>query len=241
MDERPRDDIIELIQGLLAKTEARGATEAEASSAASKVQELLGKYNLSMAEITPVDGSAPLVGQLTSYLNGADGKAWLKSLSVVVASAYYCRVILSYPKFEDIQSGLCRQDAAGFIFIGREVNAAVCGEMLKWLEHQIWDIAKHDQRNLRLRGKRMGSYLEGMVATIGQRLRQQRNERDSRDVQMKALTIRYAEENSDYVEESFPNLRKGRRSKVGDFDAFGHGAAAGQRVSLNSPARQLKS
>jgi hypothetical protein len=60
MSERPKADVIEKVRKLLAKTEAMGASQAEAESAFKLASRIMAEHNIEMAEIEARDGPAEL-------------------------------------------------------------------------------------------------------------------------------------------------------------------------------------
>lgn len=84
------EQILDKVKKILALA-GNNPSEEEAKSAALKAQELLAKYNLSMADIGD-DEDAPKEQLIFTYYKTGVDKAWKYDLSSVVARNFRCRV-----------------------------------------------------------------------------------------------------------------------------------------------------
>lgn len=88
-DKDRTEKVMRQITHLLKFTEENGATEAEAISASAKVQMLLAKYHLSIADVTGENRDKEEITQVTAV--AGTGKKWKYDLAGVVADGYCCR------------------------------------------------------------------------------------------------------------------------------------------------------
>lgn len=91
--ENTQDNKQEKIMGKIAQllkfTEENGATEAEAIAASSKVQMLLAKYHLTLADVTGESRDKESITEVTAVVD--TGKKWKYTLAEVVANGYCCK------------------------------------------------------------------------------------------------------------------------------------------------------
>lgn len=88
-DEGELESVIRKVQKLLALAdESRNPSEAEAISASMKVQKLLAKYNLDIAEITGEEKKEEIEQVIADV---GTGKKWKYILAEVVAESYCCK------------------------------------------------------------------------------------------------------------------------------------------------------
>lgn len=123
------EQITEKIQILLRQTTDRGATEAEAASAAAAVQRLLTKYNLDLQEIGSGEnekkGSPQVVHEEVYMGAGNTGTYfWCLNLANAVAEACYCRY-------------LYYRHTRRVVFVGRLADTVVARELYGFLVQQI--------------------------------------------------------------------------------------------------------
>src|SRR4051812_48343500 len=91
------DSVINRIQKLMALTEGRGATEAEAALAASHVQRLLAEHNLSMAHIEASGGSSGADGKRErTGVNRKQVYKWQRELMAALAELNYCKPLTKW-------------------------------------------------------------------------------------------------------------------------------------------------
>ena len=137
----PSDKILSLISHLAAMTTENGCTEAEAATAASKMQKLLFDHNLSMADISTGDKTAEEIAQggtadiaammRTMYGNRRirpNARQWLVTLASSVARYNFCRILV-------------RGENEGVIFVGSKANCAAAQAIFEFLAAQIMRLA----------------------------------------------------------------------------------------------------
>jgi hypothetical protein len=95
-----RSELIGKLQALLQYTVERGCTADEAEAAAKKINDLLVKYNLSLAEVRDVEPDTEM-GYAVPMDKNADGKTirhykmpdWLHRLAVSIGRLNFCEVV----------------------------------------------------------------------------------------------------------------------------------------------------
>ena len=249
------EQLLPLIQNLLKKTTENGCTEAEASAALNKVQDLLFRYDLDMATVTEfTPGEADfneIVGRnyqddtLYCIKDGGKNSEWKVRLGFAFGNYSLCKVL---------SSGTYMR------FIGRKVDVAVTKEMYGWVIEQcealatqalndfqktkvyyrglstsnkmVYDI-EHPNHEIRSHGgKWKNNFLHGMTVRIVERLRDHWNELKTQDAQSTAMVLVSEGAIQDYIKEQFPRLGTRRvATKLGAGTRAGY--AAGSKVALN--------
>jgi hypothetical protein len=123
-----KEKIIDLVKKLLAVTESRGATPAEAATAAAKAQQLLAKHGLS-ADRATVDES--VMGQVVD--DSIETKwsrlpVWADNLAHAIAIAFGCRAI---------SGGNWVGQKTKIIWIGRQTSVAACIAIFPRIANQL--------------------------------------------------------------------------------------------------------
>lgn len=111
--------IVDRIKKLLAMTESRGATEAEAAVAAAKIQEMLEEHGLEMAQIDLEGGAGERRTQGRAGAAGFRRERWSETLMRAVAESCFVEPIV-------LRDG---PKVMGFALVGRE-SAVVSAEVL---------------------------------------------------------------------------------------------------------------
>jgi len=216
--------IIELIRKCLALSTS--SNEHEAARAAAKAQELLFKYNLSMAEIeASADASEEKVKVTKDYTDLKTTKnqgRWKMSLIHKIARHSFCDIISS------------GRDRA--IIIGQPHNIMAVQELYIWTAVQIERLAHEACRSYcgydRIPTFRR-SFLESAALTVGNRLYRQWMDSQKESEASTALVVNHKAMVQNYVEQEFPELRMGRAFRgSGSYDGHQAGRAAGERVNL---------
>lgn len=235
MTDDSRGNIIDKIQALLAKVPERGATEAEAASALEMAHKLLLKHNLTMAEVEEVElpGESLVVEEHESAM-AADGTprrgsaGWQGVLATSIGRHFFVRIVA--------QGGV-------LMFIGRKDNVATVRELNSWVVKQVarlaLDACHEDGREARYEKTWLRSCRLGIVARINERLVELVAEQAARDVKVRALVVRYDDENKRYIRDKYGRLGRGTA-----FDGLHHGGyvagrEVGDRVSLSPESRQV--
>jgi hypothetical protein len=227
MTTKPKEDIIELIRRCLALSTS--SNENEAAVAAAKAQELLFKYNISIAEIGPKEDKLGVTQDGSSSVQTYFGK-WRQFLAASVCKYNWCRAIVQ---------------GNNLIVIGLPYNVEAAKEIYEWLSEQIFyanlnfcktykgheDITKH--------AFQVGFY-SGATATICRRLKEQWEESSRQAVGSTALILRNDAVLEDYINEVFKSLHTSYASlKQGNFSARLAGQAAAASIPL-TPVRKVE-
>lgn len=231
-----RDNLIEKIQALLSKVPERGATEAEATSALEMAHKLLLKHNLSMAEVEEI--KRPEESQVIEeqeYAVAADGTprkgsaGWQGILATVIGKQFFVRVL----------------SARGMLyFVGRPDNVAIVRELNAWVVRQVAQLALEacyeDGREPRYEKVWMRSCRLGIVARINQRLADMVAAHAAEDVKIRALVVRYNDENTKFVEDRYGTLSRGQGQTDIHYGGYTAGQEVGDRVSLSPASKQVE-
>lgn len=225
------ENIIKLIKKCLAL--AGSPNEHEAARAMEKAQELLEKYNLSMADVKQdeIEIIIRLYDVLGRFL-------WRKNLVIAIAEGNFCRAFTFF--------GRHMRDKVDVV--GRAVNVEATFEMANWIlpqmerlsrlatrkytpEYDVWTdklVSKQSYRD---------SFCNGMVGQIRARLYEERQHRMEVSANTKALVVDRRAEVNDWVEDHMTlgkaSPAKGPRS----FKGFGDGGKAGDNIALRKPKK----
>jgi len=121
--ELPDDAVVGKVQALLSRARHPGTNEHEAEVCARKVQELLSKHDLALAEVDPSLVSERHSRGMESSAHGAQDEWSLRAASAV-ASATATRLI-------------CASAAGEIVFLGTGPGVAVAAELYRLLAEQI--------------------------------------------------------------------------------------------------------
>ena len=148
-----------------------GAFEGEAANATAAIQKMLLEYNLTMSDVESAteDGPKTAVGQEDFVFKGDRSDRfirWQSDLLAAVAEANYCRVYgWGYKKVQ---------------IIGRPYNVTVTKSLWAWLITEVRRLQKNAVKaqpwdTVQMFDHRKRCFRDGVVVTIDQRLRQQRD------------------------------------------------------------------
>ncbi|MGD9933407.1 MAG: DUF2786 domain-containing protein [Dehalococcoidia bacterium] len=253
-DEAKLDRMRGLVAALLSKTTANGCTEAEASSALEKAQELLLRYNLSLQDVrAKADGDAGLrdrVGRVD--IDVAAGFQWRAKLLAGLAQANLCRIVLS-------DEG----DRGELHIFGTQANIRVVLDMWHWICEQLERMGAQSLRDYMQPTQQGGwtfhpdgtvsakpwtpkgdedewvylaGFYSGAVARISDRVKSA-FERFSRESdQTRALVVTSGREVGEAVQRAFPRLGSWRGGRTVGRDGLRDGRKAGDRVRLTRDA-----
>lgn len=213
-------EVVSKVQKLLALSNS--ANEHEAALAASRARDLLSKYNLDMAECLAREEEIDLKA-VEEQIKDKE-VAWAGNLFGGVARIFDCHPIRG--------GGLFR-----FVGMTADVQTAVytyqflCREIER-LGTQAMPMLKAQNRGESPR--RLGSsYRMGMVSRILRDMREQSPKRKAEQEGCTALVVIKKAGIQDYINDAYPNLRRGRptRSYVSN-GAYERGYADGANVSV---------
>lgn len=204
MQEQINEKIVEKLRKVLALTTS--PMEGEAQAAASKLEELLTLYNLSMADLE-MKGK---IEKADVHENGHDlGKAaftWKLNLAEGIASFYYCHPIVN-------------RYAKTVKFIGRKDNVESLKMLYGWLIDQIKRISG-DERKAYI--KNVGEHIDplrwqvnfgiGAVSRLQERLKEKAKRDREANQAITALVIHHESEISDFLEKKYGYRTDGKQT-----------------------------
>lgn len=218
------DELVKRVQALLRLSKDGGATTAEAALAASKAQELILRYNLTLYDMQSQDWNAglrmPIFEQKMVLESGG-----LVLLYCNMAPAMMCKA--------------WRQENTVYV-VGREHDIALLGTVFAWVSEQLSEefdsFITREEIRVFLRGKGFAPYerknlvdswWQGAVGEVRKRLNNQANESAYR-----AIMVRSRDDIATYLNARGVHLVN-KIGKVRSVDAYGSGAAAGRRANLS--------
>lgn len=224
-----KDNVLQKIQKLLNMTTERGCTQSEAESAMLKVQQLLFKYKLSMADI-PIAEDEP-VTKLTQQTTGLGTKKhegqWRPVLVNSIARYNFCKAI---------GTGGDRVH-----LVGTEIDLEVVKDLYYWITEQLEGFCREAaggyQGPDRIPTFKRSFYLAA-AHTIGNRLYRQWRDLSEETEMSTALVVVTAEAIKDYVKVQFGTLHTTRSPYSGSYDGHRAGRTAGERTDL-TPSKKL--
>lgn len=181
-------NVLDKIAKLLALSEGRGTTEAEASLAAEHVQRLLQDHGLTLAQVETAQGGLSADAKRVNQ-NFGDMRAmylYQRNLMATVADNNFClhRVVKTFVPCDKWGAAKGRVDGVlvrGYMqnqhsLVGRELNVNVTVQTYRYLMEAIERACPFDRRSVD--GKR---FLEGAVARVTERLTERRHQREAED------------------------------------------------------------
>lgn len=143
-----QEEVIRKVQALLARQLHPNANEHEAQVCASKVQELLLAYSLSMSDVDAAagDGKAPGVTETTVPMGCGprDTYSWCVDLMSACSHATFCRFICH------LGHGREGGRPRSFTVIGQPTDAQVCCDLYGFLSEQVSRLMMQDVYRLPL-------------------------------------------------------------------------------------------
>ena len=221
-----REKITELIEKLL--NLSKSSNENEASLALSKAQELLEKYNLTLADLQDRADTSPYLNMINIPVPLGNSQ-WKLTLTYRIAKLNFCSVVL---------------EGTNCHVLGREENVYSVLAMASWLIAQLDSIAYLETftysgpvQKLRWRN----SFLVGAVNRVVDRLKDERSKRLNQNQNLQALVISLGTELQVYIQKEYPRLSHKARTQTSlNRDGYNAGQAAGNRVSLYGSNSQLE-
>lgn len=220
-----RDKVLDLVRKLMALTES--PNEHEAARAAEKVQELLFKHKLTMAEAEAHRGDprGPIMIEVEAdVLSRKNWGRWKPSLAWGVARYNFC-------------TGFHSPNRGKFIFIGQETEVAVAKELYEWLVIQVEDSVRRAiisyQGYSRIPTFRR-SFFTGAVSTVVSRLGDRWRELQGQSKQSTALVVHSSALLEQYKHQRYPNLIKGKSINManGSYEGYVAGVKAGREMEI---------
>ncbi len=228
------ESVLELVVKLLNVTVEKGATEAEAATAASKASALLLKHQLEMADVEAVagrvngkhiEGEKPTHGIVS--IAEMEHIRWQQTLLYALCHLNFCK---------GLQYGMTGR----MVIIGSRENIAVVTALFDYVKEQILTLIKQarkaaladpssDIRSLKpyIWNK---SFAQGVIARLSQRMQQERVEM-GRATAVTAIVVAHDAANQAYMEEEFAPGKSRGGSGMTSREAWGRGVRMGNAVS----------
>lgn len=231
-------------------------SEAEAQNAATKIQNLLTQYNLSMADVESAADNEQKTDVIEERLGDnwqrKCGGSWDQLLLYGICKYNFCYVLVS-------NRNVCRMNRNGrevwenrrrYIVIGEPQNIQVVKWLFDVLAANLYKLALkryEEYRNddtqavMRLfvgekkmhRGTFLRSYLAGAAKGVQQKLKEERDRELQAQVQVNALVLRTDKKLDDYLAEKYPKLGKVRPEHIGSYQAMRQGMEDGRNVTIS--------
>ena len=236
-----KESVIKKIQALLRMSTDKSASENEMMMAASKAQELLGRYNLNISEVKGADHiDEPIEKYEFDEEESAQYSGWKGGLYGAAARLYMCRYY--HTRGVDEKYRKVRRH----VFIGRQSNRIVCKEMCKYFEQAVKRIADnhfetvpgnyHTIRSMKT------SFILGAINSLNQKIHHQYDEmnnipKDQVALPGTRLPKLYADEQGLidlWLKNKGIKLTRGARTSIRDGEAYSRGKEEGRSVSLHT-------
>lgn len=235
---------LELIARLHALATNKGATEAEAATALSKMQALLFKHNLTMSDISmdPSERKSSITDEessahdiIATWFGGRvrpAERAWLSLLAGSVARYNFCSTMIT-KKFTHVW------------FVGTPENIAAVRAIWMYAAEQVMDLADEAYKAYKAHGGTTyyriwrRNFATGCCARLEQRLREEWNKLQQANVDSKALIVVNSTDLTEYIDarkDSKPVKYNTGRS----VDGQRAGYVAGDLVKLGAKAKEIK-
>jgi hypothetical protein len=197
----------------------------EAKSAALKAAELLAKYELDMADLTEENKNDVLEEQFKNY--DANNGNWEKMFLSVLMNVFDIHVVIDKSNRNEVLYRL----------FGKKQDLVLCVYFFKMIRRIAIKRAEVEYKTKAMRN----SFQCGLIDSIGHRFFEMKEKRQEHRTDMTtALAVSNRKDVTNYVNELFPNLQKGRISKPNikteaEAKAFRNGKKVGKDIPLNTP------
>lgn len=205
----------------------------EAGNAAQKIQTLLFKYNLEMADICMADKSQPVIGNQKTDLkekfgwNKSSGP-WMVNLVNVISRANLCRAV---------QTKVGNENVFMTIF-GEKENVIAVNMLVSQLIHRLKDMASnswklyngYEKKNAYLRG-----YLSGAVVGIFHKLQENQKRMEEENAKVTTMVVANEALVSQVMNDHYNgNLRSAKQTKrLSSNDGRARGYQAGKSMNIH--------
>lgn len=221
------DRIKSLIEKLQRLSKSSNVHEAEL--AASRMSDILLKYNLSLSDIEQKEDD---IEREAHALGGSScEQLWRGALHAAIARYNFCRSIRVQTTFKNF-------------VLGKRHNLAVVAYMYDYLSKTIWRLAKEAAKkefgkDLGGRYSFLNSFAEGAVAAIEARLKADREKAVKANAESRSLVVvQDALVQKKYDEDLGKKEKNIRNSGNRDLSGYVQGVAAGGRIGLHQGVEQ---
>ena len=243
----PKEKVLDRVKKLLAlAADGRGATEAEAASAAAKAAALLAEHNLTAADIADVGETVDEV--IEDKVESEDSRPWRRPIAGAVARLYFCTYLyeMKYYMTSDRACGYIRKDVHSFI--GKKHNTMVARMMFDYLTVTIDKLAREGARSqpVKERASYVTAFRKACAIRLANRIydmytkakRGTTQDEYGKNKNVPALVSLY--ESSEkaveaYKQAKYPETGHGRRdNQASNLAGMSDGRKAGDSISLNA-------
>jgi hypothetical protein len=223
--------VLDLIAKLKAVTVENGATVDEAAAAAARMQHLVLKHNIEVAELEAAGTveKSPYGKEWMDY--GAKGVwQWRRDLGAAVAEHNFCRV--AYPMGQP-----------GLWIVGQPHNVAAVRVLYDYLAATIKRLNDEWYRDYKTNCAATGrapenatrfqdSFCKGAAAMVAARMKEERDREAAAANSTTALIVNLDGEAERAIKDFFPDLHTHKTRGAGREDIFRAGVHAAQAISL---------
>ena len=221
-------DLIQRLQKVRALTES--SVPGEAAAAASKLQEILLKYNLDMEDIeenSPDAGDKYVREDLELGATSGNMINWRRILLSGIARSLMC-------------AAFGYQGTPKMVIVGQKHNIEIVRHFYDYLSHDISRLADITWEKARRRTREHGrswksSFYNGAVDIVVQRLEEKYQQVSEQDNQTRALALRSEQELDDAVGNLIGRVRKNAVRQRYSKSGYSRGARAGKKFNLDRP------
>ena len=199
------DKILNTLRKVLALTTS--PVEGEAQAAAGKLQELLTKHNLSMADLETRGKAEPAKVEEDGHDLGKAAFTWKLNLAEGIAEFYFCYPIVSRAR-------------KTVVFVGRKDNVESLKMLYGWLIDQIRRISAVERKEHQ---SRTGEHIDplrwqvnfgiGATRRLVERLREKAEREREANKNVTALVVHHKSEISDYLEKMYGFRTDGKKTE----------------------------
>ncbi len=222
-----------LIRELMRKTTQNGCTEEEANTAAQKVEELMEKYTVELADVSTVEADAYGAGRRSTYAKpkGNSGR-------MIWHEVHHCFGAIA--KFCDCK-GWSTTSTGEKTYFGSQVDVELAfflTDTIRFAMETEWD-SYRTQHRLGQRGR--AAFMISMANRVCSRLMQMKTDREASANQERGLMVLTKDavvksKYDQYLKEKGMKMGTRRSSTRTIYNGTrAAGAAAGDRVKLNRP------
>lgn len=221
-------DLIQRLQKVRALTES--SVPGEAAAAATKLQEILLKYNLEMEDIeedSPASDDRYVKEELELGVTSGNMINWRRILLSGIARSLMC-------------AAFGYQGTPRMVIVGQRHNIEIARHFYDYLSSEISRLADVTWVKARNKTREHGrswksSFYNGAVDTVVQRLEEKYQQVSNQDIHTQALVLKNERKLDDAVGSLIGRVRKNTVRQRYSEAGYSRGARAGKRVNLDRP------
>ncbi len=224
-----RTNLLAKIQGLLSKTVANGATEAEAATAMSAAQRLMDQHNIALAEIVGRSDDAGIFGETTAWTSDTAHSHFVSAIPIV-EKVFAVKAVLKRLVYPGGKTAEVR-----ILLFGDPSNVEPATWALNFLGptfRRLWDAYR-----IRTRAKtaEMQGYYFGLVDGFLGKLDEQRADLERTQIGSANALALLADRLDQAFAAAYPQAGKVVKKYDGDGDAYADGCRDGRDINLARP------